>query len=303
MPSGAAEADQGYFPRGRSMLRRVHEQRIVGLLYGQRGLMVGAVDPVVTVGTFMASSGSATPFDRLVRTARVFETTFFGTKDEADRELARVHRLHKRVSGELTRAAGPYPAGTRYDALDPKQMLWTLACIADSGQTLYEEFVRPLTGDEREALWQDYRRWGELFSLPASETPGTYAEFRAWFDTRLASDEVHLTDEAREIGHIVGLEIPGAPMDRPALEALNQLLIGSLPARVRRMYGLRWTPAHAAAYAAAKRAHRAARPLIPASIRRGSCEVQFARVARAEKRWGSRLGERASSAAERASAA
>ena len=145
MTASAADADQGYFPAGRSMLRRVHEQRIVGLLYGQRGLMVGAVDPVVTVGTFMSTSGAAKPFDRLVRTARVFEKTFFGTREEADRELARVHRLHQRTKGELDQPAGPYPAGTAYDALDPQQMLWTLACIADSGQTLYEELARPLT--------------------------------------------------------------------------------------------------------------------------------------------------------------
>jgi uncharacterized protein (DUF2236 family) len=294
MTGGASEADQGYFPRGRSMLRRVHEQRIVGLLYGQRGLMVGAVDPVVTVGTFMSSAGAAKPFDRLVRTARVFETTFFGTRAAADRELARVNSLHTRVKGELTRDAGPYPAGTRYDALDPEQMLWTLACVADSGQTLYEELVRPLSADEREDLWQDYRRWGELFLLPREATPQTYAEFRSWFDGRLASDEVFLTDEAREIGHIVGLEIPGAPYDRPALEALNLLVIGSLPPRVRKMYGLRWTPAHAAAYRAATTAHRAARPFVPARIRRGSCAVQFERVARAELRWGHRQAERAS---------
>jgi uncharacterized protein (DUF2236 family) len=297
MAGDANAVDEGYFPRGRSILRRVHEQRIVGLLYGQRGLMVGAVDPVVTVGTFMSSASAATPFERLVRTARAFETIFFGTRAEADRELARVHRLHERIRGQLDRAAGPYPAGSVYDALDPKQMLWTLACIADSGQTLYEELVRPLSAREREALWQDYRRWGELFSLPRTQTPETYREFRAWFDGRLASDEVFLTEEAREIGHIVGLEIPGAPYNRPALEALNLLVIGSLPPRVRRMYRLRWTPAHAAAYRAAAAAHRAARPLLPARIRRGSCEVQFERVERAEKRWGRRQGERAAAAA------
>jgi uncharacterized protein (DUF2236 family) len=298
MAGGASEVDQGYFPRGSSMLRRVHEQRIVGLLYGQRGLMVGAVDPVVTVGTFMSSAGAAAPFDRLVRTARVFETTFFGTRVEADRELERVQRLHRRTKGVLERRAGPYPAGTRYDALDPKQMLWTLACIADSAQTLYEELVRELSADEREALWQDYRRWGELFSLPRSETPETYPEFRAWFDGRLASDEVFLTDEAREIGHIVGLEIPGAPYDRPALEVLNLLVVGSLPKRVRAMYRLRWTPAHAAAYRAASAAHRAARPFVPPRIRRGSCEAQFERVVRAETRWGRRQAERATAVAQ-----
>jgi uncharacterized protein (DUF2236 family) len=284
------------------MLRRVHEQRVVGLLYGQRGLMVGAIDPVVTVGTFMSTAGAAKPFDRLVRTARVFEKTFFGTREEADRELTRVHRLHQRTKGELGRPAGPYPAGTTYDALDPGQMLWTLACIADSGQTLYEELVRPLTPSEREALWQDYRRWGELFHLPRSETPESYGEFRAWFDGRIASDEVHLTEEAREIGHIVGLEIPGAPVDRLGLEALNLLVIGSLPPRVRRMYRLRWTPAHAAAYRAAAAAHRAARPLVPAQLRRGSCELQFARVAKAEKRWGTSQAARAQAAAARAAA-
>jgi len=279
------------------MLRRVHEQRIVGLLYGQRGLMVGAVDPVVATGTFQSSSGTAAPFDRLVRTAKVFETTFFGTRAEADRELDRVHRLHKRTKGTLTKAAGPYPAGTAYDALDPPQMLWTLACIADSGQTFYEQFVRPLRPEEREALWQDYRRWGELFRLPREETPETYAEFRAWFDGRLASDEIHLTEQAWEIGRIVALEIPAAPFDRPAMQAFNLMVIGSLPARVRKMYGLRWTAAHAAAYAAARRAHRTARPLVPARIRRGSCEPQFDRVARAEKRYGSAQIDRAAAAA------
>ena len=302
MAAGVSEADQGYFPRGRSMLRRVHEQRIVGLLYGQRGLMVGAVDPVVTVGTFMSTAGGATPFDRLVRTARVFETTFFGTRADADRELERVHRLHRRIRGSLEHDAGPYPAGTRFDALDPKQMLWTLACIADSGQTLYEELVRPLSEDEREMLWQDYRRWGELFSLPRSETPESHREYRAWFDGRIASDEVFLTEEAREIGHIVGLEIPGAPYDRPALEVLNLLVIGSLPPRVREMYRLRWTPAHAAAYRAAAAAHRAARPLVPKRIRRGSCKEQFERVARAEPRWGRRQGERAAAAVQASAA-
>jgi uncharacterized protein (DUF2236 family) len=297
MEEGAQVDDHGYFPRGRSMLRRVHEQRIVGLLYGQRGLMVGAVDPVVATGTFQSSAGTGAPFDRLVRTARVFEATFFGTRAEADRELARVHRLHKRTKGTLAKEAGHFPEGTPYDALDPQQMLWTLACIADSAQTFYEEFVRPLTASEREALWQDYRRWGELFHLPREETPETYPEFRDWFDGRIASDDIHLTEEAWEIGRIVALEIPGAPLDRPALQAFNLCVIGSLPKRVREMYDLRWTPAHAAAYAAAKRAHRATRPLVPASIRRGSCEEQFARVARAEKRYGMGQGKRAATAA------
>jgi len=291
--SGASE---GYFPRGESVLRRVHDERIVGLVYGQRALMVGGMDPVVSAGTFETSKGDAAPFDRLARTAKIFETIFTGTRAQADEVLERVQRLHSGVQGELRRDAGPYPAGTPYSALDPEQMLWTLACIADSGQVVYERMVRRLTPDEREALWADYRRFGELFGMPGSVMPPGYEEFRRWFDERLEGDEVHLTPESREIGRIVALEIPGPPQDRPALALINLLVIGLLPPRIRKLYGLRWTPAHAAAFRAAATAHRAAHPLVPNRIRRGPCEWSYDRVARAEHRYGRGQGRRTAAA-------
>lgn len=282
----------GYFPRGQSLLRRVHDERIVGLLYGQRALLMGGLDPVVSAGTFETSRGGAAPFDRLVRTAKTFETIFTGSRAEADRELERVHNLHRGVRGKLRAAAGPHPAGTPYSAFDPHQMLWTLASIADSGQVAYERMVGPLRDAEREALWRDYVRFGELFGMPRSVAPPTHAEFRAWFDGRIAKGELCLTPSSREIGRIVALQIPGAPQDRPALAAFNLLVIGLLPARVRRMYGLRWTAAHRAAFAAAAAAHRAAHPLVPDAVRRGRCEWSYDRVARAEGRYGRRQAKR-----------
>ena len=184
----------------------------------------------------------------LARTANIFETVFTGSRADADEALERVHNLHSRVKGELARDAGTSPAGTPCDALDPRQMLWTLSCIADSGQVVYERLVRPLDGDERERLWQDYVRFGELFGMPRSAAPTSYPEFREWFDGRLDSDEVHLTPESREIGRIVALEIPGAPHERPALAVANLLVLGLLPERVREMYGLPWGAAQAAAF-------------------------------------------------------
>jgi uncharacterized protein (DUF2236 family) len=291
------ERPDGYFPRGKSVLRQVHDERIVGLVYGQRALMVGAIDPVVSTGTYEVSKGSATPFDRLARTAKIFETIFTGSREDADAALERVHRLHSRVQGELARDAGPFPAGTPYDALDPRQMLWTMACIADSGQVVYERLVRPLGDAERDALWEDYKRFGELFGMPRSVMPERYADFREWFDGRLAGDEVFLTDESYEIGRIVALEIPGPPHDRPALAMFNLLVIGLLPDRVREMYGLRWSAAHRAAFRAAVAAHRAAHPLVPNRIRQGPCEWSYDRVARAERRYGRRQAQRTTAAA------
>lgn len=81
----------------------------------------------------------------------------------------------------------------RFSALDPKLMLWTLAVIADSGRAIYETMVRRLSEAEREALWQDYIRFGELFGMPRAAAPATYHEFRAWWEGRLASSDLQAT--------------------------------------------------------------------------------------------------------------
>ena len=44
-------------------------------------------------------------------------------------------------------------------------LLWILAALADSAAVVYQRYVRSLTRDEREALWQDYRVVGRQFGL------------------------------------------------------------------------------------------------------------------------------------------
>ena len=83
--------DRGYFPRGTSMLRQVQEQRVVGLMYGQRALCIGALNPLTYVGTSEHTDGRLTPWKRLAHTGKWFETVYFGSRDEADQVLAAVH--------------------------------------------------------------------------------------------------------------------------------------------------------------------------------------------------------------------
>src|SRR5581483_10508427 len=144
------QVDHGYFPRGTSMLRRVHEHRAVGLMYGQRALCIGALMPLNYVGTSEHSYAKLTPFRRLAHTGKAFETIYFGTRAEADEVLAYVRKLHEKVNGTLPEDAGITPAGTPYSALDPELMLWTVAVIADSAECFYEMFVRELRDSERE---------------------------------------------------------------------------------------------------------------------------------------------------------
>ena len=273
----------GYFPRDRSMLRRVHEERAVGLLYGQRALAIGAVAPLNYVGTRLHTRALDKPFQRLVKTAKAFETVYFGSREEADRVLELVHRLHEDVEGKLPEDAGPIPAGTPYSAFDPELMLWTVAVIADSAQVFYELFVRRLSEDERDALWADYVRFGELFGMPPEVAPDSHAEFRDYYEGRLASNEAYLTDEARYVGSAILFHIPVPAPQAPAMQVHNLFMRGALPPRVRALYGLRWSPAHALAFRGAVRAVRGSLALAPRGVRSGWNTKFFEDVAKTER--------------------
>ena len=274
--------DEGYFPRGTSVLRRVQGERAVGLTYGQRALLIGALDARNYVGTAVHSRYREQPFKRLVATAKMFEAVFFGSRAEADRVLAAVARMHAPVQGKLGEDSGAYPAGTPYSAFDPELMLWTIAVAADSAARFYELLVRELRPGERDAFWREWVRFGELFGMPHEVAPASWAAFREWFDGRLASDEMGLTDEARHVGRGVAFRIPVPRIEAPALELHNLILLGSLPPRVRELYGLPWDLGRELAFRAATRGIRAGRPLSPRGLARGRNAASFDRVARTE---------------------
>ncbi len=275
-----------YFPPGRSVARRVHGDRSVGLLYGQRALLIGALEPLTYTGTMLSTRSADRPFERLARTAKIQETVLLGTREEADKALQKVHRLHERIKGELPEAAGPHPAGTAYSAFDPELMLWTLAVIADSGRAMYETMVRPLSDEELEGLWQDYAFFGELFGLPRTEVPATYREFKAWFDGKLAAPDLQATPHGLEMAPLVAFRQPVPAPARGNIALQNHLIKGTLPPQVREIFGIRWSGAHEATFRAMAASHRRARRFFPRKMRRGRNDVFFDVVTRTERQRG-----------------
>jgi uncharacterized protein (DUF2236 family) len=248
--------------------------------------LIGALEPLTYTGTMLSTSAGDHPFTRLARTAKIQERVFLGTKAEADKALAAVHRLHERVKGELPEAAGAHAAGSAYSAFDPELMLWTLAVIADSGRAMYETMVRPLSAEEREALWQDYVRFGELFGLPREAVPATYPEFAAWWEAKLASPGLHATEHALEMAPLVAFRQPVPRSARGNIAVQNLVIKGTLPPRVRRIFGIPWSAAQEAAFRSVAASHRRARPAFPRRMRRGRNDVFFDVVTQAEKRRG-----------------
>ena len=201
--------------------------------------------------------------------------------------LATVHRMHERVVGELPEDAGRHhPAGTPYAALDPQLMLWTVAVIADSAIWFYEHLVRPLSASEREALWQDYMRFAELFRTPRAALPPTYAAFRAWYEDQLVGPGPVPHRGGPLHGSRLGLRDPDVrepharqahPRPRHARLAARRGCASSTACATRRPR----PPACAAVLAAARAwRDRWCRP----RCRRGSCMPEFEGVAAVERR-------------------
>jgi uncharacterized protein (DUF2236 family) len=264
------------------VLRGVHRERVVGWLYGQRSLLLQATHPLAFAGLIAQTGGKDAPFRRLAHTAQTMEVVFFGSREQADCETERVRRLHERVRGALDQPAGRHRAGSTYSATDPEFLLWILACLADSAQAIYERFVRTLRDDEREDFWADYLRVGELFGLSREQAPPTWPAFRAYMEERLASEDLFVVEEARELGLRVAFELPLPAHRRPALSVINFMVLGSLPPRVRELYGLRWNGAQERTFDALAAWARLTRPLTPRALRRGSSWNDYELVARTE---------------------
>src|SRR5512133_2836781 len=203
-----------------SMLRRVLREQVVGLS-GPRALLMQAAHPVAFAG-FLAHTGALDkPYERLARTARVLDLVGFGPAEDARRATRRVRAMHRRVRGELAESAGRFAAATPYAADDPALLLWILAALADSAAV-------------------DYRRVGRQFGLRAGDMPPTWDDFQAYVLDMVEGEDLHVTDEARDLAVEIVMRPPVPRRLRPVLELANQITIGLLPPRLRRHYGFAW---------------------------------------------------------------
>jgi uncharacterized protein (DUF2236 family) len=256
----------GYFTDD-SPLRTVMGHRVTGLA-GPRALLLMAAHPVAFQGFFAHTGALDDPYARLRRTAQVLSALAYGSRAEADRLTRRVRAMHRRVSGELTMAAGHFPAGTPYRGDDPELLLWILASLADSGMVVYDKYVRRMDRDARQGLWQDYRVVGRAFGLRLRDMPRTIEDFDAYMEDMIGGGDLWVTEQARELAIEIVLRPPVPLRFRGLLELANQVTIGLLPPPVRRMYGFRWDPLREVAlHGGAEYVRRVLVPVLPEGVR------------------------------------
>lgn len=258
--------DLPFFPEG-SLIREVQRERVVALS-GARALFMQAAHPVAFVGFFSHSASVENPHPRLARTALAVNTAIYGTERQAREVQEIVGAMHALVSGVTIESVGIFPAGTPFRGDDPDLLLWILAAFIDSSYKAFERYVRPLSPDEREELWQQWRRVGEIFGLGETDMPSTHEIFGHYIEGMLASGQLVVTPDARDLARRVILNPPLPPHLIAVKELVNQMTVDSLPPDLRRQFGFVPVPGRGVALGAfAKWVRWVANPLAPRVVR------------------------------------
>ena len=238
---------------------RVHRETTV-LFGGARALLMHAAHPLVIAGARETGFYERNPWRRLERTLMLTYSLTFGPREEALAAAERINEVHRRVRG-----VDPV-TGKPFDAMDPDLLLWVHACLVDSALLFERLTVGRLSSEERERFHREQMAGAELLGLPRQRIPPTVAELGTYIDRVVAGDDLMVTDASRRVAALVRTP-PSEAEWRPVLRAVSWWAFGTLPVRLRSMYGVRWGPGREAALRTSLAALRVGRPVIPRRFR------------------------------------
>lgn len=213
------------------------------MLLGPSLLVLQVAHPVVGAGVLQHSNYREEPWQRLVRTYLSLSTVIYGGQRGAERETARLRRLHETIKGVDDQ-------GRRYHALNPEAYLWVHATLVQGGVDAHRTFGRPLTDAQIAEYYADMRQVGLLFGLREHHLPADWASFRAYYDERVLhrlEDNQAVWDVIDSVRHLKKplAVIPSfvwRPIGAGAGRLAHLVLIGALPEVLRDRLGLTWSP-------------------------------------------------------------
>lgn len=109
---------------------------------GIRALLLQSLHPLAMAGVAGHSGYQDDPWGRLQRTADYVATTTFARKEDVEKMIDHVRRIHEHIKGEL-------PDGRPYAASDLHLWTWVHCAEIESFLTAYQDLSpRPLTPAE-----------------------------------------------------------------------------------------------------------------------------------------------------------
>ena len=225
-------AGERWFAEGRP-IRRVHGDAAM-FVGGLRALLLQSLHPLAMAGVAQHSDYRNDPWGRLQRTSFFLAVTTFGPATEAERAIARVRGVHRRVHGTAA-------DGRPYAADDPHLLRWVHLAEVDSFLAAYQRYGVGTQLDQSER--DDYVADTAVVAakLGVIDPPRNESELRDQLDG--FRSELTGTREAREAARFLLV-----PRHLPVVawlpcSALAAAAVGLLPAWARWPLRLPYLPA------------------------------------------------------------
>jgi uncharacterized protein (DUF2236 family) len=199
-------------------IRRVHGDAAI-FIGGLRALLLQSLHPLAMAAVAEHSGYRGDPWGRLQRTSAFLATTTYGTAEDAERAVAIVRAVHRRVRGTA-------PDGRPYAADDPKLLEWVHLAEVDSFLRCHQRYgAEPLDDADADGYVTDMARIATELGVP--DPPRTRAEL----GSRLAGFRPELagTPQARAAARFLLLNAPLPLAARPPYAVLGAASVAMLP--------------------------------------------------------------------------
>jgi len=235
-----------------------------GMLYP---LLLQVAHPTVDAGVTDHSQFEQRPWERLLRTVDYVSVLVYGGP-EAVAAGRRLRAVHKRFRGTNK-------DGSRYSALEPQAYAWVHATLLDTYVRANARFAHPLTGDEIDRFYREYKGLGRLIGVRERDLPPTWPEFRAYFDTTAQ----HVLTRTDSVNRVLAVVHDAGPPPMPVTARLWPLIriparralwlgsIGLIDPWLRRRLNIGWTALDEAQFRALCTVSHALGPVMPAGYK------------------------------------
>lgn len=227
----AAGDDDGYFADGGAVWT-VHAGTAT-FVAGIRALLIQALHPGAMAGVHDFSRYREDPIGRLTGTVRWIICVTYGSTEQAQRETARVGRLHERVAGTYST-----DAGTRaYSASDARLVEWVHLAFTEAFLGAHERWGGAIPGGA-DGYVREWAIAGRLMRV--EHPPETEADLRARLRGFLDSGELRRDERVDEVVRFLR-DVPFTGSMRLAYRVLFAAAVASLPRPYRTLLGVRRT--------------------------------------------------------------
>lgn len=201
-----------------SAIQRVHGDASM-FVGGMRALLLQSLHPLAMAAVDQHSGFRGDPWGRLQRTSTFLAETTFGTIEDADRAVAIVRAVHRRIHGTA-------PDGRPYAASDPHLLTWVHIAEIDSFLRAHDRYgARRLDAAGRDRYVAETAHVAR--GLGAEVVPETVAEL----DELMAAyrPELHGTPAARRTARFILVHPPVPLVMRAPYGMLSAAAVAMLP--------------------------------------------------------------------------